>query len=128
MKVIEKTFTPEFRNRLDAIVQFDALSEDIIIHVVDKFIFQLEAQLHDKNVTLTLEPEARAWLAKKGYDPKMGARPMARTVQEHIKKPLANELLFGKLVNGGSVKVYVKDNKIDFIITETSRDLVEHKE
>ncbi|PCI21477.1 MAG: ATP-dependent Clp protease ATP-binding subunit ClpA [Piscirickettsiaceae bacterium] len=127
IKVIEKTFTPEFRNRLDAVVRFKALAEETIIHVVDKFIFQLEAQLHDKNVTLTLEPEARNWLAKKGYDPKMGARPMERTVQEYIKKPLANELLFGKLVGGGAVKVYVKDNKIDFIIKETSKDLVEQK-
>lgn len=124
MQVIEKSFSPEFRNRLDAVVQFKALGEDIIIHVVDKFIFQLEAQLHEKNVTLTLEPEARSWLAKKGYDPKMGARPMDRTVQEHIKKPLANELLFGRLTNGGAVKAYVKDNKIDFIITEARKDLV----
>ncbi|MEW4982523.1 MAG: ATP-dependent Clp protease ATP-binding subunit ClpA [Cycloclasticus sp.] len=124
MKVIEKSFSPEFRNRLDAVVQFKALGEDTIIHVVDKFIFQLEAQLHEKNVTLTLEPEARSWLAKKGYDPKMGARPMDRTVQEHIKKPLANELLFGRLTNGGTVKAYVKDNKIDFIITEARKDLV----
>jgi ATPases with chaperone activity, ATP-binding subunit len=89
MKVVEKSFSPEFRNRLDAVVQFKALTEDTIIHVVDKFIFQLESQLHEKNVTLSLEPEARNWLAKKGYDPKMGARPMERTVQEHIKKPLS---------------------------------------
>jgi len=125
MQVIEKAFTPEFRNRLDAVVQFKALSEDTIIYVVDKFIFQLEAQLQEKNVSLTLSPEARSWLAKKGYDPKMGARPMDRTVQEYIKKPLANELVFGKLTNGGAVKVYLKDNKIDFIITEASKDLVE---
>lgn len=125
LKVIEKLFTPEFRNRLDSVVQFKALTEETIIHVVDKFIFKLEAQLHEKNVSLTLEPEARTWLAKKGYDPKMGARPMERTVQEYIKKPLANELLFGQLVNGGSVKVQVKDNKIDFIITQASKDLVE---
>ena len=95
--------------------------------MVDKFIFELESQLHDKNVSLTLEPEARSWLAKKGYDPKMGARPMERTVQEHIKKPLANELLFGRLTNGGTVKVYVKDNKIDFIITEATKDLIEQR-
>ena len=128
LKAIEKLFTPEFRNRLDSVVQFKSLTEETIIHVVDKFIFQLEAQLHDKNVTLSLEPEARTWLASKGYDPKMGARPMERTVQEHIKKPLANELLFGQLVNGGTVKVYVKDNKIDFIITEASKGLVEQKD
>lgn len=127
MQVIEKAFSPEFRNRLDAVVQFKSLTEDTITFVVDKFIFELEAQLHDKNVTITLEPEARKWLAKKGYDPKMGARPMERTVQEHIKKPLANELLFGKLSNGGSVKVFVNDNKLDFLITETSKKLIEQK-
>lgn len=127
MKVLEKLFTPEFRNRLDAVVQFKPLTEGIIIHVVDKFIFQLESQLHEKNVTITLEPEARNWLAKKGYDPKMGARPMGRTIQEHIKKPLANELLFGRLINGGSVKVCVKNNEIDFVITEVSKDLVEQE-
>lgn len=127
MKVIEKIFTPEFRNRLDAVVQFKALDEEVITHIVDKFIFQLEGQLHEKNVTLTLDPEARSWLAKEGYDPKMGARPMERTVQEHIKKPLANELLFGKLVNGGAVKVYIKDNKVDFIITEANKDLIEQE-
>ncbi len=127
MKVLEKLFTPEFRNRLDAVVQFKPLTEGIIIHVVDKFIFQLESQLHEKNVTITLEPEARSWLAKKGYDPKMGARPMERTIQEHIKKPLANELLFGRLINGGSVKVCVKNNEIDFVITEVSKDLVEQE-
>ncbi len=127
MKVLEKLFTPEFRNRLDAVVQFKPLTEGVIIHVVDKFIFQLESQLHEKNVTITLEPEARSWLAKKGYDPKMGARPMERTVQEHIKKPLANELLFGRLINGGSVKVCVKNNEIDFVITEVSKDLVEQE-
>ena len=127
LKAIERLFTPEFRNRLDSVVQFKALTEDTIINVVDKFIFKLEAQLHEKNVSLTLEPEARAWLAKKGYDPKMGARPMERTVQEYIKKPLANELLFGQLVNGGTVKVQVKDNKIDFTITQASKDLVEQR-
>ncbi|MEO1963548.1 MAG: ATP-dependent Clp protease ATP-binding subunit ClpA [Cycloclasticus sp.] len=127
MKVVEKSFSPEFRNRLDAVVQFKTLTEDTIIHVVDKFIFQLESQLHEKNVTLSLEPEARNWLAKKGYDPKMGARPMERTVQEHIKKPLANELLFGQLVNGGAVKVCVVDGKIDFVITEARKDLIEQE-
>ena len=127
LKVIEKSFSPEFRNRLDAVVQFKALSEAMIIHVVDKFIFELEAQLQDKNVTLTLEPEARTWLAKKGYDAKMGARPMDRTVQEYIKKPLANELLFGQLTNGGSVKVYLKNGQLDFIISETNKSLVEQQ-
>lgn len=127
MQVIEKLFSPEFRNRLDAVVQFEALDEDVIIHVVDKFIFELEAQLQDKNVTLSLEPEARTWLAKKGYDAKMGARPMERTIQEHIKKPLANELLFGRLTNGGTVTIYIKDDKVDFKIVQASKDLIEQR-
>ncbi|MGB0238927.1 MAG: ATP-dependent Clp protease ATP-binding subunit ClpA [Cycloclasticus sp.] len=127
MQVIEKSFSPEFRNRLDAVVQFKSLDEGTIIHVVDKFIFELESQLHDKNVSLTLDPEARSWLANKGYDPKMGARPMERTVQEYIKKPLANELLFGQLINGGSVKVYVKNDQINFTITAANKDLVEQR-
>ncbi len=125
MQVIEKLFSPEFRNRLDAVVQFKALDEEVIIHVVDKFIFELEAQLQDKNVTVSLEPEARTWLAKKGYDAKMGARPMERTIQEYIKKPLANELLFGRLTNGGTVTIYIKDDKVDFKIAQASKDLIE---
>lgn len=124
LQVIDKVFSPEFRNRLDAIVQFKSLSEDVITHVVDKFIFELEAQLHDKNVTLSLEPEARLWLAKKGYDPKMGARTMARVIQEHIKKPLANELLFGKLAEGGAVKIFLNKKVLDFKISATGKNLI----
>ena len=97
MKVIEKGFSPEFRNRLDAIIQFKPLDISIVGHVVDKFIFELEALLADKQVTLSLDSEARLWLAEHGCDLKMGARPMARLIQEKIKKPLANDLLFGKL-------------------------------
>jgi len=124
-QVIEKTFSPEFRNRLDAIVQFGALDKEVIIHVVDKFIFELEAQLHDKNVTLSLEPDARTWLADKGYDAKMGARTMARVIQENIKKPLANDLLFGDLTEGGSVKIFLKDNKLGFKITQRVKEKIE---
>lgn len=116
MRVIERAFSPEFRNRLDAIVQFKPLDISIVGSVVDKFIFELEALLADKNVTLTLEPDARLWLAEHGCDPKMGARPMARLIQETIKKPLANDLLFGKLANGGHVRVYVEDDKLAFSI------------
>ena len=105
MEEIKKLFSPEFRNRLDAVIQFKALNESTIIHVVDKFIVELEAQLADKHVTLELDQAARAWLAMHGYDPAMGARPMARLIQEHVKKPLADELLFGKLASGGHVKV-----------------------
>ena len=110
---IERTFTPEFRNRLDAIISFGALPKEVIMQVVEKFVLQLEAQLIDRNVHIELSPEAAAWLADKGYDEKMGARPLGRVIQEHIKKPLAEELLFGKLTKGGIVKVGVKDGSLD---------------
>jgi len=116
MKIIEKGFSPEFRNRLDAIIQFKPLDISIIGHVVDKFIFELEALLTEKHVTLTLDAEARLWLAERGCDPKMGARPMARLIQEKIKKPLANDLLFGKLAHGGHVRIYVENDEMAFAI------------
>jgi ATP-dependent Clp protease ATP-binding subunit ClpA len=104
-EAINRLFTPEFRNRLDAIITFNGLSADVIHRVVDKFILQLEAQLADRGVTISLSPEARDWLGKKGYDPLYGARPLGRVIQEQIKKPLAEELLFGNLQKGGSVLV-----------------------
>lgn len=113
---IKRLFTPEFRNRLDAIVPFRALPESAVLKVVDKFIMQLEAQLSDKRVTISLTDAAREHLAKLGYDPQMGARPLARVVQEKIKKPLAEELLFGKLVDGGSVSVDFITDKLVFDI------------
>jgi len=116
LKVIEKAFSPEFRNRLDAIIQFKPLDISIVGHVVDKFIFELEALLADKHVTLTLDADARLWLAENGCDPKMGARPMARLIQEKIKKPLANDLLFGKLAHGGHVRIYRENNELGFAI------------
>ncbi|WKJ89319.1 ATP-dependent Clp protease ATP-binding subunit ClpA [Methylomonas montana] len=116
LKVIERGFSPEFRNRLDAIVQFKPLDMAVVGSVVDKFIFELEAVLADKNVTLTLEPAARAWLAEHGCDPKMGARPMARLIQEKVKKPLAEDLLFGRLANGGHVRVHVENDALAFAI------------
>jgi ATP-dependent Clp protease ATP-binding subunit ClpA len=116
LKVIEKGFSPEFRNRLDAIIQFKPLDISIVGHVVDKFIFELEALLADKQVTLSLDAEARLWLAENGCDPKMGARPMARLIQEKIKKPLANDLLFGDLAHGGNVRVYLENNELRFAI------------
>lgn len=122
MKVIEKSFSPEFRNRLDAVIQFKPLDISIVGHVVDKFIFELEALLAEKHVTLMLESEARLWLAENGCDPKMGARPMARLIQEKIKKPLANDLLFGKLVRGGNVRIYVENNELAFAIE--SKELI----
>ena len=114
MEVIKKTFTPEFRNRLDAIIQFKQLGPDTISQVVDKFLFELEGQLEDKGVTLEVDTEARTWLAINGYDPNMGARPMARLIQENIKKPLAEDLLFGKLANGGHIRITVRDNALHF--------------
>ena len=115
---IERTFTPEFRNRLDAVISFAPLSPEVIHRVVEKFVLQLEAQLMDRNVTFELTAKAAEWLGKKGYDDKMGARPLARVIQEHIKKPLAEELLFGKLAKGGVVKVGVKKDEIDLQILE----------
>ncbi len=116
LKVIERNFSPEFRNRLDAIVQFKPLDISIVGSVVDKFIFELEHVLAEKNVTLSLGSEARLWLAEHGCDPKMGARPMARLIQDKIKKPLANDLLFGKLADGGHVRIYVEDKELAFSI------------
>ena len=116
LKAIEKGFSPEFRNRLDAIIQFKPLDINVVGHVVDKFIFELEALLADKQVTLSLATDARLWLAKHGCNPKMGARPMARLIQDTIKKPLANDLLFGKLANGGHVRIYVENDELAFAI------------
>ncbi|MCK4710562.1 MAG: AAA family ATPase, partial [Gammaproteobacteria bacterium] len=105
MEEIKRSFTPEFRNRLDSIVQFKALDRRNIANVVDKFIIELEHQLEQKKVTLIVDELARDWLAENGYDPKMGARPMARLIQEQIRTPLADELLFGSLNKGGEVKI-----------------------
>ncbi|ATG40380.1 ATP-dependent Clp protease ATP-binding subunit ClpA [Phaeobacter piscinae] len=113
---IERTFTPEFRNRLDAVISFAPLPKDVILQVVEKFVLQLEAQLMDRNVSIELTRKAAEWLADKGYDDRMGARPLGRVIQEHIKKPLAEELLFGKLAKGGLVKVGIKDGKLDLRI------------
>ncbi|WP_296420821.1 ATP-dependent Clp protease ATP-binding subunit ClpA [Pseudooctadecabacter sp.] len=113
---IERTFTPEFRNRLDAVVSFAPLPQDVILQVVEKFVLQLEAQLMDRNVSIELTKPAAEWLAERGYDEKMGARPLGRVIQEHIKKPLAEELLFGKLAKGGHIKVGVKKGDLDLQI------------
>ncbi|MBM4214073.1 MAG: ATP-dependent Clp protease ATP-binding subunit ClpA, partial [Gammaproteobacteria bacterium] len=110
MEAIKKLFSPEFRNRLDAVIQFNGLDESTIERVVEKLLVEIETQLEVKRVALVLDDAARRWLAKKGYDPKMGARPMARVIQEHIKRPLAEELLFGKLVNGGTVRATLNKN------------------
>jgi ATP-dependent Clp protease ATP-binding subunit ClpA len=110
MAIIKKQFSPEFRNRLDAIIQFKSLDGQSIARVVDKLVVELESKLGSNDVTLELDDEARNWIAERGYDPKMGARPMARIIQEHIKRPLAEELLFGTLADGGHVRVTVGDN------------------
>jgi ATP-dependent Clp protease ATP-binding subunit ClpA len=112
MEAINRLFAPEFRNRLDAIVTFNHLSPEVIKKVVEKFVLQLEAQLADRNVTIELSEEASRWLIANGYDELMGARPMARVIQEHIKKGLADEVLFGKLKGGGHVRVVVVKDEI----------------
>ena len=112
MEAIRRGFTPEFRNRLDAVVQFQALGFDHILRVVDKFLIELEVLLHEKQVSLSATPAARDWLAQHGFDPLMGARPMGRLIQDKVKRPLADELLFGKLVNGGRVSLDVVDGEL----------------
>jgi len=119
-EAIQRLFTPEFRNRLDAVISFSGLSQEIVARVVDKFVMQLEAQLADRNVTIELSSAAREWLSERGYDPLYGARPLGRVIQEYIKKPLAEELLFGKLAKGGAVKVGLKDGALSFDYMEAS--------
>jgi ATP-dependent Clp protease ATP-binding subunit ClpA len=119
VEAINRLFTPEFRNRLDAIITFEGLTLEIVGRVVDKFVMQLEAQLADRHVQIELSDAARKWLAKKGYDPLFGARPLGRTIQEHIKKALAEELLFGKLAKGGTVKVDLKEEALTFEFQES---------
>ncbi len=121
---IERIFAPEFRNRLDAIIQFSPLSEDVILKVVEKFVLQLEGQLMDRNVHISLDQEAAKWLAKHGYDPKMGARPLGRLIQEKVKKPMAEELLFGKLVKGGEAHLTVEDGELVIEYREPERQKI----
>ena len=113
MEVIRRSFTPEFRNRLDAIIQFNALDFDHILRVVDKFLIELESQLSEKHVSLDVDADARRWLAEHGFDPQMGARPMARVIQEKVKRVLADELLFGKLADGGKVLLSVREGELE---------------
>ncbi|MEM9058089.1 MAG: AAA family ATPase, partial [Pseudomonadota bacterium] len=117
MEAIRKLFSPEFRNRLDNVIQFKSLDERTITRIVDKLIVELESQLESKEVTLELDDAARAWIAERGYDRKMGARPMARVIQEHVKRPLAEVLLFGELADGGHVKVTVEDDALSLACT-----------
>ena len=124
LEIIRRTFTPEFRNRLDTVIQFGALDEKTVGHVVDKFIIELEGQLEEKRVTVDVDEDARKWLAEYGFDPKMGARPMARIIQENIKRPLAEELLFGKLHAGGNVRIGVKEAKLNFVFESEEAGVV----
>jgi ATP-dependent Clp protease ATP-binding subunit ClpA len=111
---LERVFSPEFRNRLDAIVTFNALSFETMETIVEKFVAQLEAQLAERRIAFTLTPEARAWLARKGYDPVFGARPLARVVQAEVRDPLTDEILFGRLEQGGTVTIGVQGDKLAF--------------
>ena len=122
MEVIRRSFTPEFRNRLDAIIQFNALDFDHILRVVDKFLIELEAQLTEKHVSLDVDADARHWLAEHGFDPQMGARPMARVILEKVKRPLADELLFGKLAEGGKVSLSVREGEL--VVTSEAAEAV----
>jgi len=128
IEAIERMFTPEFRNRLDAIIPFASLPPEVVSRVVDKFVIELELQLEERNVIIEMTDGARNWLAKKGYDKQFGARPLSRVIQEHIKKPLAEELLFGALEKGGVVLVKVDDGKIAFEFTKDTKVPVKRKE
>ncbi len=116
MEAIRRIFSPEFRNRIDAVIQFSTLGPETIERVVDKLLVEVETQLEQKGVSLTVDDDARTWIARKGYDPKMGARPMARLIQDHIKRPLAEDLLFGKLVGGGHVRVTVNEAGTELVL------------
>jgi ATP-dependent Clp protease ATP-binding subunit ClpA len=120
-QAIEKVFSPEFRNRLDAIVSFGPLTPDVMETIVEKFVLQLEAQLAERRVAITLEPEARAWLAEKGYDPVFGARPLGRVIQTEVRDPLTDEILFGRLENGGTVTIGLEDGKLKFSFDAAER-------
>ena len=117
-EAIKRLFTPEFRNRLDSVIGFAALGPEIVHRVVDKFMLELEDQLGERDVTFELTEAARKWIAEKGYDPQNGARPLARVIQRHVKQPLADELLFGRLVKGGVVRIEVEGGALSFEIEE----------
>ncbi len=123
-EAIDRMFTPEFRNRLDAVVPFASLTPEVMVRIVDKFIAELEARLDERNVSIELFETARAWLAKEGYDPTFGARPLARLIQEKVKRPLSEELLFGKLARGGHVKIGVRSGKVQFRFHDETKKAV----
>ena len=119
LEVIKKLFTPEFRNRLDSIIRFNSLDEETVLLIVDKFLVELEVQLRTKKVKLIVNDEARKWLAEEGFDKTMGARPLARVIQENIKQPLADELLFGTLTKGGVLRAGVENGKLSLICSKS---------
>ena len=124
IEVVNRHFSPEFRNRLDGIIKFSSLGEDTILHVVDKFLMELETQLEEKAVFISWNDDVRKWLAKRGFEKTMGARPMARVIKEKIKKPLAEELLFGELEKGGDVELTIEDDLMQFKITTKEPETV----
>ncbi|MBC00526.1 MAG: ATP-dependent Clp protease ATP-binding subunit ClpA, partial [Rhodobacteraceae bacterium] len=126
-EAINRLFSPEFRNRLDAVIAFGNLPTEVVHRIVEKFVMQLEAQLADRGVTFELTEEAVSWLAEKGYDERMGARPLARVIQEHIKRPLADEVLFGKLRKGGTVKVSVSEDAAGLLLESVEETVVKPK-
>lgn len=121
-KAIQKYFSPEFLNRLDGIVHFKGLESAIILNIVDKFLIELENQLNEKGISIFVSDEVRKWLGKTGYDPKYGARPIQRTIQEHVKRPLVDEVLFGKLEKGGHINVSLKEDKLSFSFEEKKHE------
>ena len=126
-EAINKIFSPEFRNRIDSIIHFNNLSKEIVLSIVDKFIIEVEAQLEDKGVSLSIDSSAKEYLANEGYDEVYGARELGRIIQEKVKKPMAEELIFGTLVKGGHVEITLKDNKIKFNFSskqENKKELV----
>jgi ATP-dependent Clp protease ATP-binding subunit ClpA len=127
-EAINKTFSPEFRNRLDATVWFNALPKKVILSIVDKFLTEVQGQLDAKQVNLHVDDDAREWFAEHGYDVNMGARPMARLISDKVRKPLANEILFGELTNGGDVYVSLKDDKLDIRIEPLRKRITQSQE
>jgi ATP-dependent Clp protease ATP-binding subunit ClpA len=126
-KAIKKHFSPEFRNRLDAVIKFSKLSGDIVIQIVKKFVTDLNSQLKDKGIEIVLNAKATRWLADRGYDKKMGARPLARIIDNEIKSPLSRRVLFGDLVNGGRVTVDIVDDKLNFTVTELPKPMTKEQ-
>jgi ATP-dependent Clp protease ATP-binding subunit ClpA len=122
MAAVERVFSPEFRNRLDAIVTFASLTPDVMETIVEKFVLQLETQLAERHVAITLTPAARAWLGERGYDPVYGARPLARVIQREVRDRLTDELLFGALENGGTVTIGLADDQLSFEFAPRSKE------